>query len=363
MLQEDDSIAVRLQHHKTEASAGPREWTILVRAQQRQPLPYASNTHCPAQADTLAAKAWACLVTQAAPLLRAGKETSLLFLSVQGEPLVGHNTLCNIATAQLAAAGLPGQTARSVGLPGWLAMGRSPGSRAPAAGAPCLHRGSQGERPGRGGRGWARSDHGCGPPRHWSEEPGRADSGLLQPGNSVRAWATSYDARRRDRAAEHGQAAYAAMVSPPASSGAAWGGCEEGEGALQLAVVPAKRLRNSRLDAILTEKAAKRAALEARKAAGVIKKATPVAVPKQQRGRPSGWTLRPDAPEFLSLEEFNALSTKELQLLWGDYYTGSATLESKSGNRAYLCRKLVLQGDESGTMTSADGGLAAALSE
>ena len=179
----------------------------------------------------------------------------------------------------------------------------------------------------------------------------------------MRAWATSYDARRRDRAAEHGQAAYAAMVSPPASSGAAWGGCEEGEGALQLAVVPAKRLRNSRLDAILTEKAAKRAALEARKAAGVIKKATPVAAPKQQRGRPSGWTLRPDAPEFLSLEEFNALSTKELQLLWGDYYTGSATLESKSGNRAYLCRKLVLQGDESSTMTSADGGLAAALSE
>ena len=80
------------------------------------------KTHCPAQADTLAAKAWACLVTQAAPLLRAGKETSLLFLSVQGEPLVGHNTLCNIATAQLAAAGLPGQTARSVGLPGCLVM-------------------------------------------------------------------------------------------------------------------------------------------------------------------------------------------------------------------------------------------------
>ena len=161
----------------------------------------------------------------------------------------------------------------------------------------------------------------------------------------MRAWATSYDARRRDRAAEHGQAAYAAMVSPPASSGAAWGGCEEGAGALQLAVVPAKRLRNSRLDAILAEKAAKRAALEARKAAGFIKKATPVAAPKQQRGRPSGWTLRPDAPEFLSLEEFNALSTKELQLLWGDYYTGSAA-GSRSGNRAYLRRKLVSGGGD-----------------
>jgi len=120
LLQEDGGVAVRLQHHKTEASAGPREWTIQAKApgggdgSSPQGNAHSQKHRAPAQADTLAAKAWACLITQAAPLLRAGKETSLLFLSAQGEPLVGHNTLCNIATAQLAAAGLPGQTARSV---------------------------------------------------------------------------------------------------------------------------------------------------------------------------------------------------------------------------------------------------------
>ena len=117
--------------------------------------------------------------------------------------------------------------------------------------------------------------------------------------------------------------------------GAAWGGEEEEPAAGS----GGKRQRNARLDAMLAEKAAKQAAL--------AQQLAPVSPPvvKRERGRPSGWSLRPDAPELLSPPEFDALSTKELQLLWGDYYTGSAT-GSKSGNRAYLRRKLVSGGGD-----------------
>lgn len=160
----------------------------------------------------------------------------------------------------------------------------------------------------------------------------------------------------------------AALVSP----GADWGGPveeeEEGDGeggggGLQLAAAAAKRQRNPNLDALLQQKAAKRAAQEARKAAALAKASQPVsAVPPtpKQRGRPSGWTLRPDAPEFLSPEEFKSLSTRELQKLWSDYYTGSSEeLGSKSGNRAYLRKRLCAAPEESSTMTSAGGQAAA----
>ena len=79
----------------------------------------------PVQAATVAAKAWTCLLDQAAPLLRAaGSQQDLLFLSGQGEPLV-RSRAAAIAAMQLTAAGLPGLTARSVGtLPGCSAWGR-----------------------------------------------------------------------------------------------------------------------------------------------------------------------------------------------------------------------------------------------
>ena len=193
-------------------------------------------------------------------------------------------------------------------------------------------------------------------------------------GNSLRAWATSYDPRDRERRAENGQQAWASLMQ---SGGAAWGGAEAeeeeeeaadeggggGGGGMQLALTPAKRGRNPRLEAMLAAKAAKVAALEARK----LKRLAPVSpqpsAAKRERGRPSGWSLRDDAPEFLSAEEFALLSTKDLQELWGDYYTGGGVeAGSKSGNRAYLRRKLVMHGDESSTLTSA-GGQAAATTE
>ena len=151
-------------------------------------------------------------------------------------------------------------------------------------------------------------------------------------------------------AEEQGQAAWRATMQP----GAAWGGEDEEQAAGGGGGQPAKRQRNARLDAMLAEKAAKQAAL--------AQQLAPVSPPvvKRERGRPSGWTLRPDAPELLSPPEFDALSTKELQLLWGDYYTGSAT-SSKSGNRAYLRRKLVSgAGDDNSAVASSASGPAAA---
>ena len=154
------------------------------------------------------------------------------------------------------------------------------------------------------------------------------------------------------------------MMQPGAAAapGAAWGGEEEaageGGGGLQLAPPVTKRQRNPRLDALLQQRAAKRTALAAKKLAAqanLLAPASPLpVVAKRERGRPSGWVLRPDAPEFLSLEEFNALSTKQLQMLWGDYYAGCATQEagSKSGNRKYLKKKLTAAGDEFSTLSS-----------
>jgi len=139
--------------------------------------------------------------------------------------------------------------------------------------------------------------------------------------------------------------------------GAAWGGVEEE----QAAGSGGKRQRNARLDAMLAEKAAKRAAQATLKQAALTQQLAPASPPvvRRERGRPSGWSLRPDAPELLSPPEFDALSTKELQLLWGDYYTGSAT-GSKSGNRAYLRRKLVSGGGDDSSAAASSASVPAA---
>ena len=65
-------------------------------------------------AGTVAAAAWACLLTQAAPLLRERTGCPAVLLSRDGEPLAGGGSVGKIAAAALAAAGLPGLTARSV---------------------------------------------------------------------------------------------------------------------------------------------------------------------------------------------------------------------------------------------------------
>ena len=119
--QEDGSVAIRLMHHKTENSAGAREWVIQARPSGGTPSrAWLPRTICPVQAATVAAKAWTCLLDQAAPLLRAaGSQQDLLFLSGQGEPLV-RSRVAAIAALQLTAAGLPGLTARSVGTPPWV---------------------------------------------------------------------------------------------------------------------------------------------------------------------------------------------------------------------------------------------------
>ena len=175
-----------------------------------------------------------------------------------------------------------------------------------------------------------------------------------------------------------GQAAYAAMVSPPApgaslheegleeGSGDDGGGADGAGGAggggggasLQLQTVV--RVRNPRLDAMLAEKKAK----AARKLAAIAAKAGIFTIEngtKRHRGRIPGWILRKDAPELLSDAEFNALTIKELHLLWSDYYYSEVYegIDAKSCNRPYLRRKLVKGGgDESSTMTSSvSGGL------
>jgi len=114
-------VAIRLQHHKTENSAGAREWVIQARPSGGKSCrAWLPRTTGPVQADTVAAKAWTCLLDQAAPLLRAaGSHRDLLFLSGQGEPLV-RSRAAAIAAMQLTAAGLPGLTARSVGTPPWV---------------------------------------------------------------------------------------------------------------------------------------------------------------------------------------------------------------------------------------------------
>lgn len=87
------------QHHKTSGSGGTaRHWVI--------------------PAGTASASAWACLITKAAPYLRERSAGSTwcpaLMLGRDGELLSGLNSLPNIATSQLSAAGLSGLTARSV---------------------------------------------------------------------------------------------------------------------------------------------------------------------------------------------------------------------------------------------------------
>ena len=62
----------------------------------------------------MAAAAWACLLTQAAPLLRARTGCPAVLLSRDGEPLAGGGSVSKVAATALAAAGLPGLTARSV---------------------------------------------------------------------------------------------------------------------------------------------------------------------------------------------------------------------------------------------------------
>jgi hypothetical protein len=62
----------------------------------------------------VAAAAWAKLLTEAAPLLRASTGCPGVILSRDGETLTTGNAIGHIATAALTAAGLPGLTARSV---------------------------------------------------------------------------------------------------------------------------------------------------------------------------------------------------------------------------------------------------------
>ena len=193
------------------------------------------------------------------------------------------------------------------------------------------------------------------------------EAGLAQiMGNSARQWQKAYDVRLRDRREEQGRVAWTAVVagaSAGAGAGAAPSASEEeeeeaeaeGGGGRELALVPppAKRQRNERLDRMLAEKAAKKAAIEARKQAIKTFALATIAAVKRERGRPCGWTLRADAPELLSAEEFDQLTTKQLQEIFSDYYEGgSDSTECKTGNRKYLRRKLVLHAAESSTMTS-----------
>ena len=168
------------------------------------------------------------------------------------------------------------------------------------------------------------------------------------------------------------------MVSPPApgaslheegleegsgddgggAGGAGGAGGGGGGASLQLQLQTVVRVRNPRLDAMLAEKKAK----AARKLAAIAAKAGVFTLEngtKRHRGRIPGWILRKDAPELLSDAEFNALTIKELHLLWSDYYYSEVYegIDAKSCNRPYLRRKLVKGGgDESSTMTSSVSG-------
>ena len=66
------------------------------------------------QAASGTARAWALLITKAAPLLREPTGCAGLFLARDGHLLTGAASLSNIATTQLGQAGLPQLTARSV---------------------------------------------------------------------------------------------------------------------------------------------------------------------------------------------------------------------------------------------------------
>jgi len=254
---------------------------------------------------------------------------------------------------------------------------------------------------------------------HRSHARARADGSARPPGNSLRAWNTSYDVARAAREAAQGQVAFAAVMqlqgaqgaqgaaeaaaaaagaqallpspsqlgSPDAGAAAAaaggippllwgggggedggYGGGYEGGGGTQLALPPqavgAVR-RNPRVDTLLAAAAAKRAAAAAKKAGGRIVGGIFV-TNKKKAGRPSGWTLRDPTLQKLSQAEFDQLPTEALQSLFTDYYEcadeSRSSLASKSGNRQYLKRKLVAHADEASTYTSA-GAAAAASSD
>jgi len=109
-----------------------------------------------------------------------------------GAPLSGRNTLCNIATAQLAAAGLPWLTARSVRAAGRPSLSPTRGLRSPL---PSQVR------------------------RATVVATREANLGVAAEcevaaamGNSRGAW-DSYDCRRRERSAEGCEAAWAAVLA------------------------------------------------------------------------------------------------------------------------------------------------------
>jgi len=123
-LLDNGDVEVIIRHSKTSKTAGGREWTVEARTCRRPPErgrrgSRLQNRALLTQAATAAGRAWGLLIKQAAPLLRGGSGTSALFLSAQGALLEGGSSFSTIASRQLAAAGLPGQTARSVRGPGF----------------------------------------------------------------------------------------------------------------------------------------------------------------------------------------------------------------------------------------------------
>jgi hypothetical protein len=120
-----------------------------------------------------------------------------------------------------------------------------------------------------------------------------------------------------------------------------------------LVLVGEKRGRPALLDKLIAEAHAEKVAKLARAGTAGWAARTPVPAKKARAGpgRPAEWVLRPGA-ELLSEEEFSLLSTEGLRQLWAEYYIHGSGLEaprpSKSGNRAYLKRKLVVGGTAAG---------------
>jgi len=79
-------------------------------------------------------------------------------------------------------------------------------------------------------------------------------------------------------------------------------------GGLELALVPhpAKRASANATEGRMAQKATKRAAIEARKHAVKTFALATVAAVRRERGRPSGWTRKADAPELLRAAEFGS---------------------------------------------------------
>lgn len=181
---------------------------------------------------------------------------------------------------------------------------------------------------------------------------------------STRAWKKTYDIERSLRQAKAARLSYKAMVgrggggasaaAAPGSlqlalvpggvgampvddeagvqQGAAAGAAEAAaeEGTLALALVPAgqglKRGRCQVLDDILKARqerllAAQARALAQRGAGGHAALAAASSPPaKKSGGRPKLWVLRPDAPDFPTMEEYKMLNVSERNSLVPAYY-------------------------------------------